>query len=407
MTLFVIAALVLAGIALLWILPPLLRRHEVLAADAGDANLLVLRDQFAELERDAANGLLSAEQLASAREDLERRVLEDAQSGVPALHWGSSRKLAIGMAIALPVLAAGLYWTLGNPAAIALNPGQNEPRMSAEQIEGMLKKLEARLQQTPDDGKGWSMLARSYLVLQRYPEAVTAYGKAATLITNDADLLADYADALAMAQGRRIDGKALQLVEQALRVDPTQWKALAMSGAAAFERKEYRKAIAFWEKLDKREGLDPEFLRSISASIDEAKQLAGGKAAPRQAETPAPAAAVSAGGVRGTVRLDAALAAKAAPTDTVFIFARATQGPRAPLAVIRKQVKDLPYEFKLDDSLAMAPDLKLSKFSEVVVGARVSKTANAMPQSGDLQGLSKPVRSDAAGVTVVIDSTRP
>jgi cytochrome c-type biogenesis protein CcmH len=91
----------------------------------------------------------------------------------------------------------------------------------------------------------------------------------------------------------------------------------------------------------------------------------------------------------------------------VFIFAQAAQGPKMPLAIVRKQVKDLPYPFSLDDSMAMSPAMKISSFPDVVVAARVSKSGNAMPQAGDLEGTSKPVKLGASGLAVVIDSTRP
>lgn len=414
MTAFVLIAVVMAVLALVWLLPSLLRHRPQPAADAADTNLAVLRDQCAELDRDAANGLLSPVQLQAAREDLERRVLEDARVPAPTLQTGASKRIAVALAAVLPLVAAGLYWTIGNPAAITLAPAAGEAaKVLPEQIEGMLKKLEARLEQMPDDANGWAMLGRSYLVLQRFAEASTAYERATGLVKDDADLLADYADALAMAQGRRIEGKALQVVEQALRVDPMQWKALAMAGAAAFERKDFRKAIGYWETLQKRPGLDADFLRNIATSIDEARRLSGGKPVAGNAagKAAAPAAATgsatAATAVRGTVRLDPAFAGRAAPTDIVFIYARAAQGPRAPLAVLRRQVKDLPLEFTLDDSQSMSPELKLSKFPEVVVGARISRDGEARPKSGDLQGLSNPLPTGSTGVVVTINGTVP
>ena len=369
----------------------------------------MLRDQFAELERDAANGLIAAESLATARDDLERRVLEDGRTpSAMAPRTVNSRVLAIALAVALPLLSGAMYWVLGNPSALDSSRVAGH-KVAPEQIEAMLKKLEQRLVETPNDGNGWAMLARSNLVLRRFQQASDAYAKAVILIPTDADLLADYADALAMAQGKRIDGKPMELVERALKIDPTQWKALAMAGSAAYERKDFKKAIGYWETLSKRPGLDPEFQSNIVSSIEEARRLSGGKAAPAVAAAAPRSTDVGAGGgtVSGTVRLSPALAGKVSPTDTVFIYARAAQGPRMPLAVVRKQVQDLPFDFKLDDSLAMAPEMKLSKFPEVVVGARVSKTANAIPQSGDVQGVSQPVKVGTGGIAVMIDSTVP
>jgi cytochrome c-type biogenesis protein CcmH len=239
----------------------------------------------------------------------------------------------------------------------------------------------------------------------RYPEAVRAYERAAALVPRDADLLADYADALAVTQGRSLQGKPLELVQRALEIDPEHWKALALAGTAAFGRKDYGRAIAYWERLKRVVPGDSEVGRSVDASIAEARELAGAK--PAAAGAPKTPAAAAGAKVAGKVSLAQALAANTAPTDTVFIFARASSGPPLPLAVLRKQVRDLPLDFTLDDSMAMAPNLKLSGFAEVVVGARVSRSGNATPQSGDLQGLSKPVKVGATGLAIVIDTAVP
>jgi cytochrome c-type biogenesis protein CcmH len=228
------------------------------------------------------------------------------------------------------------------------------------------------------------------------------------LAPNEPDLLADYADTLATVEGGNLSGKPLALVKRALEIDPTHWKALALAGTEAFNRKDYQTAVAYWEKLRASAPAGSPIAQSIDASIAEARELGGLKAGPKQ---PAPAVAAappaSAARIAGSVALGPGLRGKAAPTDTVFVFARAAEGPRMPLAIVRRQVRDLPFEFALDDSMAMAPNMKLSSFPEVVVGARISKSGNATPQSGDLEGLSKPVRVGATGVSVVIDSALP
>ena len=271
MTVFVLSALAMLALALVLVLPVLLRGTGALSTSSAESNLEVLRDQFAELERDAANGLIAAESLATARDDLERRVLEDGRTpSAMAPRTVNSRVLAIALAVALPLLSGAMYWVLGNPSALDSSRVAGH-KVAPEQIEAMLKKLEQRLVETPNDGNGWAMLARSNLVLRRFQQASDAYAKAVILIPTDADLLADYADALAMAQGKRIDGKPMELVERALKIDPTQWKALAMAGSAAYERKDFKKAIGYWETLSKRPGLDPEFQSNIVSSIEVAR----------------------------------------------------------------------------------------------------------------------------------------
>jgi cytochrome c-type biogenesis protein CcmH len=263
------------------------------------------------------------------------------------------------------------------------------------------------------------VLARTYYQLNRFPEATRAYEHAAALMPDDATLLADYADALAAAQGGALQGKPLELVARALAVDPTQWKALALAGTAAFDRKDYAQAVAYWERMKASVPPGSPIAQSVDASIAEARELGGIKSAasaapPAIAKGPAaaapakaPVAGSSAGTVAGTVTLAPALAAKVSPNDVVFIFARPVQGPRMPLAIIRKQVRDLPVAFTLDDSTSMSPTTTLSSAGEVIVGARVSRSGQAMPQSGDFEGLSPPVKVGTRGMAVVIENTIP
>jgi cytochrome c-type biogenesis protein CcmH len=307
----------------------------------------------------------------------------------------------------IPVAAVVLYLVVGTPSALAPQAASGaKHQLTPADLEAMVAKLAAHLERTPDDPQGWMLLARSYYVMSRYPEAVRAYERAAALVPGDADLLADYADALGMTHGGSLQGKPLELVQRALEIDPRQWKALALAGTAAFDRKDFGAAIAYWERLKRVVPPQSEMGRSVDASLAEARELAGGKPG-AQAPAPKGAAAPPTAKVAGRVSLAKELAAKAAPTDTVFIFARAVSGPPMPLAVLRKQVKDLPAEFTLDDSMALAPNLRLSGFPEVVVGARISRSGGATPQTGDLQGLSRPVKLGATGVAVVIDTALP
>ncbi len=413
MTLFIVIALAMAALALAWVLPTLLRRRGAAAGVQSSAsNLAIIKDQLKELEGDLAAGTLSPQQFEQAREDLERRALEEVRDAgrTHAVQPFRTRWTVVVLTAAIPTGAAALYWQLGTPGA--LSPGSDVhfgAKVTPQEVEAMVAKLAARLEQSPDDGNGWALLARSYLVMQRYPESLAAYERAAALLKDNADLLADYADAAAVAQDGRLDGKPLQLLERALAIDPAQWKALALAGTAAFNRKDFRKAIDYWERLLSRAEPGSDMARTVVSNIEEARQLGGIEAQTKvtaSAETKSPPQPVP-GRVEGTVTLSAQLAGKSAPADTVFVFARAAEGPRMPLAIQRFQVKDLPLKFRLDDSQAMSPAMKLSNFADVVVGARVSKAGSATPQSGDLQGYSKPVKVGAAGVALVIDQVVP
>ncbi|HTL25004.1 MAG TPA: c-type cytochrome biogenesis protein CcmI, partial [Burkholderiales bacterium] len=265
------------------------------------------------------------------------------------------------------------------------------------EVEAMVERLAERLKTDSANVEGWMLLARSYGAFGRFRESADAYATAVKLRPGDAQLLADYADALGMALGRKLEGEPEKLVARALEIDPRNLKALALAGTAAFERKDFAAAAKYWERMLPLVPPDSEDARSIRSNLDEALAMAKGGAPPVTAAAPK-------GGLRGEVKIAPAIAAQAAPTDTVFIFARAAQGPPMPLAVLRKQVRDLPVQFSLDDSMAMAPGANLSGAPQVIVGARVSKSGSPTAQPGDLQGLSAPVANDASGVTIVIDT---
>ncbi len=445
MTTFIIIAVVMLATALLCLLVPLLRRTRGPGLAQGASNVEILRSQLAELDADVTNGTMTRENYEQAKRELEQRVLDDTRDEPGAK--GTVAPLAGAMTAAvlagvLPVAAIVLYVVLGNydafsPAAKA-TPASAESQhdLTPEKVSDMAAKLAARLEKEPDNGDGWLVLAHTYYAINKFPEAVAAYERAAKLIPDNADLYADYADALG-ALNKGLEGKPEQLIARSLEINPKQWKALALAGTVAFNRKQYAKAVEYWERMKETVPANSDIARSIDSSIAEARELGGMKpaaaaapfafapstpaagatamaqapaAAPAAAPAPKVTAAAPAGAaatVSGTVELSRTLAANASPNDAVFIFARAADGPKVPLAVIRKQVKDLPITFTLDDSMAMAPEMKLSKFPDVVVGARISKSGTAAPQSGDLEGLSKPVKTGAGGIAVIIDTARP
>jgi len=424
MTIFwVISGFLVAG-ALMFILPPLLRRSEAQAGVAReDVNVSIYQDQFAELDADLRNGVLGQEQYEQGRRELQQRLLEDvpaAPAGATAASARGGRTVGVLVGVAVPLLAVLLYLQIGNPkavapqdeATVAASGPHDSGQMTQQQIEAMVAKLAARMETNPDDAKGWTMLGRSYAVMGRYADASMAYSKATALTPNDAQLWADFADLTAMAAGKRLAGKPVELINKALMVDPNNQKALALAGSAAFEMKNYSGAVAYWTKLLQSVPKDSQEAKGISNGIAEAQAMAAGRplAAPMAEESADGAASQGApagASVAGVVSLSAGLAAKASPNDTLFIFARAANGPKMPLAMMRVQVKDLPVSFTLDDSMAVMPAMKLSNFPEVVVAAKISKSGSANPQSGDLQGVSDVVKLGASGVKVVIDTVAP
>jgi len=281
----------------------------------------------------------------------------------------------------------------------------------------MVNKLAERMRSQPDDRKGWVMLARSYVVLKRYDEAVDAYRNILRLGGESPELLADYADALAMSAGGRFTPETGELLTRALAAQPDNVKALWLAGHWKNQEGDYTAAIEYWQQAAAQLPADGEDAAVIALQIARAReqlglppqaaaqQVAGAAAAVAPVETPA---ATPPAAIQVSVSLDPQLASQVKPDDTVFVFARATQGPRMPLAIVRKQVRDLPLKVSLDDSLAMSPAMVLSKFPEVSVGARISRSGNAIPQSGDLQGSKSPVAvGKDLSVAVTIDSRVP
>jgi cytochrome c-type biogenesis protein CcmH len=420
MTLFAMIGGLLVLASLVLLTRPLWRRapHGARAVTE-PAAVSVLRQQLEQLAGLKASGVLGEAQYDEARLALERRISK-AVSGAappgPAFQPAPrpSRALLLGLAGFVCLIAVGGYAVVGTPrgldpaaAMAAAAPTGNQHSVTAEQIEAMIEKLAARMKEQPGDADGWAMLGRSYAVLGRFEQAMPAFKQAVMLRGDDAVLLADYADALAVVNGRSLEGEPARLVAQALKLDPDNLKALSLAGTEAFNRKDYAQALVHWEKLA-RIAPDKELVKQVQVGIDEARRLAGaGATAPTAGAAPAPlsaAAPTTAGAtsVSGTVTLAPALAGKAQPGDTLFVFARAVEGPRMPLAILRKQVKDLPLTFTLDDSMAMTPASRLSSVPRLVVGARISKAGDATPRPGDLQGFSAPVAPGATQLGIEI-----
>jgi cytochrome c-type biogenesis protein CcmH len=409
-----------------------------------------LKAQLAQLDALIAEGVLKGDAAKKSRDDLERQLVaavlkssptpgaEDvavAATAEPRVR--APRPLVAGVTVFVLAFAVAGYAWLGNRAGWQVSPGEpgeavaqgaghasGDPAEQKAQMDAMLAKLVERLKAQPDDADGWQMLARSYGAQGRYAEAVVAHKRLLALKPQDAQVLADYADTLAMANNRSLDGEPEALILKAVKLDPSNVKALALAGTVAFNRADYKSAVAQWERAVQLADPASGYAQQLQGALAEARQRGGMPAvaaaapgapagdlfAPPAAEPAAPSAAaadtpaVAAGqeAITGRVTLKAELKGKVGPDDTVFIFARAPTGSKMPLAILRKKVSDLPLDFKLDDSLAMSPASKLSTVSQVVVGARISKTGNAMPSPGDLQVLSAPMALGARNVRIEI-----
>ena len=292
MILFWVICAGLILIALSFVLPTAMKRADesnvAMEDERKEANIAVYRDQLSELEADLRNGIVSEEQYAQDREELERRLLEDTATTktkktgtAPAV----ARNTAYVLGIGLPLVAVIFYLNVGSPNSISEPPqvssapqqmGAPQER-TQEQIAANVDKLATRLQSNPNDPQGWIMLARSYNSMEKWNEATGAYAKATEQNPNNADLWAEYALATAMANGKSLEGKPMKLINRALKVDPQNAKALQLAGSAAFQAKDYKKAIDYWQRVLKQVPTGSEVEQVITERIDEAKKLEAGK----------------------------------------------------------------------------------------------------------------------------------
>jgi len=408
---FIAAASLLVLFVLAILLWPLWRAPKTSGAiNRQAANLDIFRDQLRELESDHDRGLLADGDFEQARNELQRRLLEDVQVGTasqaktPPARPG--RKTALALLIVIPLAAAIGYAVLGNQRAF--DPVQTQARVTPQQIEEMLGKLVEKLKANPDDTKGWVMLARSYKVLGRYAESAEAYSHGAALVDGDPSLLADYAEVLGQANGGKLAGKSEELIAQALAIDPGEPQALFLAGAAATDRNDFVAVADYWGRLLLQLQPGSEEAKSLGAAVDKAREIVaqkGGKAVANSAAT-APGK-LSAEAISGEVSLSDKLAAQAKPDDLLFVFARADEGPRMPLAVMRVRAADLPLTFNFDDSMALPGGKKISDYKTVSVEARIAKAGQAQTSSGDLFGSIKAIKPGSRDIKLVIDQVQP
>jgi cytochrome c-type biogenesis protein CcmH len=416
MTLFWVFAAALLVLALALVLPGLLRTRAderlQIAGGASQVNLTILREQMSQLQSQRDDGTLTEAAFLQARSELERRALDEEAAIEMPTRVGRSTVTAVLLSLTVPVLALALYGWVGNPQAIMAHGMSESDSVSQAQIEAMVAQLAQRLENPPagqaPDPQAWEMLARSYASMQRFAQADRAYLRARDLAPGNAQLLADHADVLAVMQGQSAAGEPTRLIERALAIDPVNLKALALAGTAAFERKDAAAAVDYWTRAKALATPNSDFAAGLDRSLEVARAELKGAPLPQPSATPATASVPSAAkAIQGVVTLAPALAAKVAPGDTLFIFARAAEGPRMPLAILKRQASELPLKFTLDDSSAMSKEMTLSRAPQVTVQARISRSGNAIPQPGDLLGQVGPVAPGATGLTITIDSVQP
>jgi len=411
MLMFWIIALVMIVTALVLLLPAFWGRYQSAGTTYSEQNIQVARDRLAELKQQHHSEIISDEEYQQQRGELEQTLALDldAISQSATVMLGDKRIAhVLALAFFIPVVTFSLYFSLGTPEVLLQQNGPQAGQAQTQQapaqhsVEEMIKSLEQRLATNPDDAKGWMMLGRTYMTTQRYAEAAKAFEKVIAQVGEKPSLLFALADALTMAQGGRLSGKPAELVKKALKQSPDNVTGLWLAGLAEEEQGNDKQAIDYWRKAEKLLINDPGSLNQLRGLVQRAEaRLKGDKLA----DVDKSASSVS---ITVNVELAEQLKSKTLPDDTVFIYARALQGTRMPLAIVKKKVSDLPLQVLLTDQLAVIPDMTLSKFSQVNIMARISSTGLATPQSGDLLGEARQVNtSSSSTVNVSIDQVMP
>ena len=401
--LFVVIAF---GIALcvaavfLWFL--LRERKPLTQASQANANAKVYRDQISDLDREHKSGHISDEEWQQSRDELSVRLLEDtaavddpaAKAEKPAV-W-----TAVVLAVAMPISAMGLYMWVGNPEALNPLALKSPDQVDQKDLAKLAQTLADRLQSQPDNLQGWVMLGRTYRTLENFDASLKAYDTALKMSADD-DLQLERIEVMAMQRQGQFEGEPWRVIREILQKDPQHFGALLTAGSASYAEGKYADALKYWEQARKPLDANNPDLPGLENAIATVRDKLGMPTKP----VPSVSSALN---VSGQISLSAALKAKVSPNDAVFVYATPANGDRMPLAIMKTTVSQLPLNFMLDDSTAMTPERKLSMAGEVLVKVRVSKSGNAMPQSGDLTGASEgPVKVGAKGLKIEIKDQIP
>ena len=392
---FWLIASVMVVMALLLIIPPLFRGDKNSPLSRKQQNIAIAKERLEALMSELIRGDITRDQYSQARSELEQALYNDLdglESTIkPAAPRGRWAATVIG--VTLPAMACGLYFLLGTPDAVdlknnaAAHIGGSSPEQVAS-VEAMAEKLRDRLQSQPDDVDGWLMLARTYQVMGRDQQSVEILATVYQQAKDNPDVLVQYAYALIRTNGGNYEGQPATLVSKALARQPFHQSGLWLAGMVAAQKGQYPQALAHWKKLEPLLVEAPQDLQRLQGLIQQARQKMGivqPKTSPTSLSVQDSYTRVEKT-VRVAVSLDSSLANKISANDSLFIYAQALSGPPVPLAVVRTTAGSLSLDVELNDDLAMMPAMKLSKFAQVRISARISKSGNAIPQSGDFRG---------------------
>lgn len=349
------------------------------------SHVTVYGEQMAELELELTQGSMDRHNFNLSQQELTQRLQEDAPVAATAANPATApvrTKLLISLlSLTTPLLAFVIYFYIGTPIALAPAQAKAQEQITPQKLQAMAEQLVQRLEKEPKNAREWIMLGHIQRALGR-PEAADAALKKALALERNNDVMIERAEILAQKNKGSFKGEPWALINSVLKVDPYNNNALLLAGSAAFSESRFKDALVYWEKVYGQMPATSTDRPGLADAIDTAREGLGLPPSSPYGALSAPAAGGSER-LNGRVGLAAELTAQVSPKDTVFIYASAAEGPRMPLAIIRTTVDKLPYDFVLDDSLAMNPQMKLSQVKLVMVRARISKTGNAMPQAGD------------------------
>ena len=391
---FLIPAFLLLVIVLLLVLKPLLFSKSIESSSRRQMNATIYQEELEKLAADKAAGRIDAQEYEMSHAEMRQRLFQDAQVEDDKATMGSPKKVIIALCVFVVLLSSALYLYLGNAVQVAQRNEQKP--MTQAGVEQMVADFALKMEKDPDNLKGWAMLARSYRILGRNEDAAKAYARAGNFINDDPELLAEYADVLVGTTNGSFKGKPLELIQQALKLDPNNLLALWLSGTAAYMNENYSAAIQIWEKLSKLLPPGSDEARAIAASIEDARSKGGAIVSP-----PTLGKTIS-----GQVELSAELKSKVKPGDMLMVIAR-QPGERMPVAVLKVPAQQFPMSFVLDDSLAMNPNKRISQLSEVTIEVRISKTGMAKAEAGDLISAVQTVKLGSAKVSILVNQVYP
>lgn len=402
---FWIFAVAMMIIALVFLLRPLLLELNKKDIDRSAQNVAITKERLNELKTEFEQGTISKEEFEQTKDELEHALLNDIEESSVKSNASNNKyftQLARYILIfSVPVMSVGFYNYLGQPALIegakkhAAAPDGHASTSNGKKlpsVEEMIERLAEKLKENPDSAEGWFMLARSYMSMGRYKEAVAALEKANKLIPDNPTVMLRYADALIMQNGGKINGKPFDLIKRAVEIQPDNSTGLWLIGMGYEEQGAYKKAISYWTLLLPLLK-DNQSIDEVNTLIRSAKSKAGISVTENSTSTAARAEKKAAVSLKVNVSIAENVLKKVSIDDTVYIFAKAVSGPPMPLAVVRKQVKDFPLQVTLDDSMAMIPDMKISSFPNVKVSAHISRTGQPRPQPGDVKSEIRTVNS--------------